>query len=127
MANAEIGELDFAVKDKNYKMRFGSYAIAQLETALGRPMVSIAVELDNPDKRFMKTIVTALWASLQEFHEDEVSLRDAYRILDAAGFQATGEMVAAALNLAFPEVAEGKANPPNRATRRATKATARKA
>lgn len=129
MANHIIGEVDIVVKGRALTMRFGSFAIAELETKIGRPLVSMVHELDNPDKRFMKTLATALWAMLQEYQPesdpDGIDLRTAYRIIDDLGFQAAGEKVAECMNAAFPDIeegAEGTANPPNRQTRRASAA-----
>lgn len=125
MANHIIGEVDLVWNGRPLKMRFGSFAIAELETKLGRPLISMAEELDNPEKRFMKTIVTALWAMLQEYQPEDqpdgITMRQAHRIIDDLGLQHAGEKVAECMNMAFPdagEVAEGAENPPNRKKRR---------
>lgn len=129
MANHIIGEVDLITKDRPLKMRFGSFAIAELESALGRPLIHMVHELDNPEKRYMKTMATALWAMLQEYQpeteQNGIDLRMCYRIIDELGFQAAGEKVAECMNVAFPdagELAEGAANPPNRRTRRVSAA-----
>lgn len=127
MANKEVGEVKLVAKGATYTLRFGSYAIASLETELDRPMLGIALELEDENKRRMKTLVAALWAALQEHHPD-VDMRKAYSILDDAGFTEAGNKIAECLNLAFPDAADvggAGGNPPNRRTRRAAAAKAR--
>ncbi len=130
MANKEVGEVKLVADGATYTLRFGSYAIAQLETELDRPMLGIALELEDENKRRMKTLVAALWAAMQEHHPEDqpggVDMRKAYSILDAAGFTEAGNKIAECLNLAFPDAGEGQgANPPNRRARRKAAATAR--
>lgn len=129
MANREIGECKLTAGDATYTLRYGAFAIAELETELNRPMISIATELENADKRRVKTVIAALWAGLQEHHEG-LTIRDAARIMDTMGFVDAALKVAEALNLAFPPATVGAArggtaNPPNRAARRKTAATKR--
>lgn len=124
MANKQVGEVKLIAGAATYTLRFGSYAIAQLETELDRPMLDLALELEDESKRRMKTLVAALWAALQE-HHPEVDMRRAYSILDDAGFTEAGQKVAECLNLAFPDAEGGTENPPNRRARRKAAATAR--
>lgn len=129
MANRQIGECTLTAGDVTYTLRFGAFAIAELETELNRPMISIATELENVEKRRVKTVIAALWAGLQEHHEG-LTVREAARIMDTMGFVDAALKVAEALNLAFPPAVTGAArggtaNPPNRATRRKTAAKAR--
>lgn len=124
MANREIGEVKLVAKGETYTLRFGSYAIAQMESELGKPMLAIALELEDENKRGMRTLLAALWAALQE-HHPETDMRGAGKILDQAGYVPAGQAIAECLNLAFPET-EGKPRPlPNRKQRRAKKATAK--
>lgn len=124
MANKQVGEVKLIAGSATYTLRFGSYAIAQLETELDRPMLDLALELEDESKRRMKTLVAALWAALQE-HHPEVDMRRAYSILDDAGFTEAGQRVAECLNLAFPDAEGEGGNPPNRRARRRAAATAR--
>lgn len=126
MANKHIGETEIQVEDVVYTLRFGSFAISQLEEELNISIMKIAEELEDPNNRRMKTLIACLWAGLLEHHES-ITMRAAALILDDYGFIATGTKVAEALNLAFPEVEgvadESDVNPPaNRRQRRATKA-----
>lgn len=117
------GEVDFEVKGVRYRLRFGSYAIAQIETALDMSMYELATELENPKKRRMKTLGVALWAGLGEYHP-EIGEREAFRLLDDGGMQYVGGKLGDALTLAFPDGKAGSENPtqPNRRERRAEKA-----
>jgi hypothetical protein len=132
MANRENGEVEL-VADKTYTLRFGSYAIAELEDKLNRPMVSIVQELENPDRRRVKTLIAAGWAALQEFHgEDAPDIKDAARIIDQAGFVVAATKIGECLQAAFPPAkkagrAADEENPPNRKARRAAASPRRRA
>lgn len=126
MANRQVGEVKLVAGDATYTMRFGSYAIAQMEDELDMPMLAFAQELEDPNKRRMKTLGVALWASLQEHHGDAFpQTKDAFRLMDAAGFELVGEKLVEALNLAFPEAEAPAEGNGNRKTRRAAAAKAR--
>lgn len=126
MANKQIGEVTLTTSHGPMTLRFGSYAIAELESELDRPFLSIALELEDAKKRKMRTILACLWAALREHHPGVETLRDAARIMDDVGFIECGMKVADAMNLAFPDPEEGSAGPlPNRKERRAARATAR--
>lgn len=130
MANTENQEVKFTVKGVDYTMRFGSYAVAQMERALDMSMYELALELENPHKRRMATLGVALWAGLNEFHP-EIDERAAFRLLDDGGKEYVGGKLGEALEMAFPDADPkggdaGNPTPANRQGRRAAAAKTRK-
>jgi hypothetical protein len=134
MANKHNGEVKLtAVDGREYILKFGSYALAELEDKAGRSFRDMLEEL-NDEKRFrVKTCILFIWAGLQEHHED-MTVKDAAALVDALGIAQAGEKLSTALVLAFPELkpkegaaVDGDENPTgNRRQRRATAATSRK-
>ncbi len=129
MGNKEVGELVFEAGGKSYTLRFGAWAIAELEAALDRSMMSIAREVENPEELRAHTMIAAIWAGLQQHHPD-IDRRQAAMIMDKIGFAESGDLLGKAFELAFPDQ-EGDAsgeNPPagNRRDRRAAAAKERK-
>lgn len=126
MANKQIGEVTLQTSHGPMTLRFGSYAISEIEDKLDRGFLSIAEELEDPERRKMKTVLACLWAGLREHHPGVEDLKDAAAIMDDVGFITAGLKVAEAMNLAFPDPSEGSAGPlPNRKARRAASARKR--
>lgn len=126
MANKQVGEVSFQAGDETYTLRLGSWAIAELESETGRPILDIATEMEDPAKRRMHTMIAVFCAALRQHHPD-VDRRQAADIMDRAGLPFTMGKLEEALNLAFPEEGEAKStNPPAGNRRQRRKAAAGK-
>lgn len=128
MANRHRGEIEFEANGQTYKMRFGTWAIAELEGKLGRKCGQIFAALEDEKEFNIKTVIACIWAALQEHHEG-TTMKEAAAIIDDLGVIRTGNLIQETLEIAFPdlmdaEVAEsGTDNPTgNRAERRRKKA-----
>ncbi len=71
--------LDFNVGEKTYKLRLATRNIVALEKAIGKNPLGIFK--DGEEVPSVTTMVTILWASLQQFQHG-VSMDDAYDIFD---------------------------------------------
>lgn len=129
MANKQVGEHSFQADGSKWTLRFGAWAISELETELDRSILSIAKELENPEAVRTRTVIACVWAGLQQ-HHPEIDMRTAADLMDKRGLEAVRIDLETAINLAFPEGEGGgsDANPPagNRQQRRAAKAKAGK-
>lgn len=120
------GEVPLKVGGQNYTLLLKSYAIAQIERILDISMFELAVELEDPTKRRLRTIGVALWSALLT-HHPEMTEREAFALIDDGDKEYVLTQLGKAMQAAFPEAKAGDKNPPkpNRKTRRATKAKAR--
>lgn len=128
MSKRITGEITIAANGKTYRLKFGTYALMELESELGRPFVAIVEELNDPARFSIKTAITMIWAALQDHHEG-VSMKEAAAIIDDLGIQAAADKIGEALVAAFPELEKGAAgdgteNP--KASRRQRRAAAAK-
>lgn len=103
MANKENGEVAITAGGKDYIMKFGTFALAELEDKLGRPFAEVLEELNDEKSFRVKTAVATIWAALQHHHEG-LSMREAAEIMDSIGIKEAADTISRALVLAFPEL-----------------------
>jgi hypothetical protein len=102
MGNPLRGEATFEVEGKQYRVRFSWNAAAAYEETAGRPLSDAL--LDVARERFSaKSLRAMLWAGLQDEHED-VSLKDAGRLIDKMGRKEAQRVMGVALRYFFPEL-----------------------
>lgn len=117
MANANRGEVDFAVGEKTYTLRLSLNAIAEIETLLDMGINELIEALKGPFRVANWRVL--LWGALREHHAG-VSLDDAGEVMGEAGIEATVAALNKAMTLAFPDAKAAGENPP-KASRRAGK------
>ena len=102
MGNPLRGEATFEVDGKQYRVRFSWNAAAVYEETAGRPLSDAL--LDVARERFSaKSLRAMLWAGLQDEHED-VTLKDAGRLIDKMGRREAQRVMGVALRYFFPEL-----------------------
>ena len=110
MANPLRGESTFEVEGKQYRVRFSWNAAAAYEEVAGRPLSDAL--LDVARERFSaKSLRAMLWAGLQDEHED-VTLKDAGRLIDKMGRKEAQRVMGVALRYFFPELEKDDAPDP---------------
>ncbi|MEO9297566.1 GTA-gp10 family protein [Devosia alba] len=109
MANEILGEVDFPVGDKTYRLRLSINQIIQVEDLLGIGIIKIAGMFNDVDSLTAGSVRAVLWGALRE-HHPEVDIMGAGDIMAEARLQSTIEHVGRALQAAFP-TAEGKETP----------------
>lgn len=92
---------------EHWKLAFTTNAMCAYEEETQKPFTSVAEVLQGAEtgRLSMRVLRTILWAGLIE-HQESATLREAGRAMDACGFQAVGQQIAAAVRLAFPEARE---------------------
>jgi hypothetical protein len=114
MVNKYNGEISLIAGDQEYVLKFGTYALIELEEYLGRSFSDLLEELNNPKTFMVKTAVAMIWAALQDHHQG-ISIKEVSGIVDLVGIQNTITRLSEALKLAFPELEvseDGDKNPP---------------
>ena len=107
MGNPLRGEASFEVAGKAYRIRYTWNAAAIYEEAAGRPLSDAL--LDVARERFSaKSLRAMLWAGLQDEHQD-VTLRDAGRLIDKLGRKEAQRIMGVALRYFFPELEKEEA------------------
>lgn len=98
MANAQRGEVELVAGEETYTLHFGANAICEAETLLDMGINAINRRLQDKNDFRLSNWRALLWAALRDHHKG-LSLDDASRIMDAAGYevaiQAVGEAIAA--------------------------------
>ena len=132
MANINKGEVSVSVDEKTYTLVFSANGMCEVEDHLKRPWLDIALEIDGWREGFPKdgkpsveqiigmgrrvktSLLRALiWGALRE-HHDEMSIKDAGRLMDRLD-PATGGalgLVADLFRRSSPDDAGGGGNPP---------------
>ncbi|KFC62779.1 hypothetical protein FF80_03346 [Devosia sp. LC5] len=109
MANELLGEVDFPVGDKTYRLRLSINQIIQVEDILGMGIIKIAGMFNDVENLTAGSVRAVLWGALRE-HHPEIDIMGAGDIMAEARLQPTIEHVGRALQAAFP-TAEGKEPP----------------
>ena len=111
MGNPHRGEATFEVDGKQYRVRFSWNAAAVYEETAGRPLSDAL--LDVARERFSaKSLRAMLWAGLQDEHED-VTLKDAGRLIDKMGRKEAQRVMGVALRYFFPELEPAETKSPD--------------
>lgn len=94
-----------------WKIAFTTNAMCAYEEETDKDFTSVAEALSgaNEGRLSMRVMRTILWAGLQE-HQEGATMREAGKVLDACGMTPTGEAIASAIRLAFPEAKEAAGN-----------------
>lgn len=115
--NRERGEVGLVAGDRRLTLRFTTNALCELEAEVGCGITEFGRQLG--EALDMRTSRLLVWAALQAEHGAEfASAGAAGAVMDAAGYQASVEAAARALELAFPvgETSEGNGRAPGRST-----------
>jgi hypothetical protein len=110
-SNPIKGEVSFEAGDQKYTLVLGSYALAALERRQGMPAQKF---FDRPADAFGFDDMLGIFHSGLLQHHD-LSEREAAVIIDQVGALRTGELIAEAVSLAFPEAANATKGPQKRA------------
>lgn len=101
MANKYRGEVTLKAGDKTYTLDLSLNALCEAEGILGRTIMKIAEELNDPERLSVTSLRGILCAALREHHGD-VSVKEAGRIAGVAGFQATLDAIGLAFQASMP-------------------------
>jgi hypothetical protein len=100
VANEARGEREFEAYGKRYVLKFSANALAELEAALGIPILAMADRFSagNAGVRELRAL---LWAGLSE-GQPGMTLLDAGRLIDEVGIREVIGETLAAFEAAFP-------------------------
>ena len=101
MANKQKGEVSFTAEGKAYRFILSVNALCELEDAVGDGAMNIFMAQNDPSRLKIKTARAVFWAGLRDHHPD-MTLEEAGRLVGVIGFQRVNELVAEAINAAFP-------------------------
>jgi hypothetical protein len=118
VANPFRGELGFEADGQAYTLAFTINALVALEDETELTAETIGPALSQGATGRLRMLRTVFWAALLE-HHPEVTQVEAGRIITSVGPQAAMQLVAAALQRAFPPAEEAKAGSRPRKGRRA--------
>lgn len=95
MANAQRGEVAFTANGEEFRLRFGTNALCEIEAACGEGINSVLKKLqgNNPSLLLMRMIFAAGIGKSPE---------TAGEIIDAITMERAGELIGKAMTLAFP-------------------------
>lgn len=112
MPNPLRGEASFETEGRTYRLHYTWNAAADFEEVAGRPLSDALLDVAR-EKLSAKSLRAMLWAGLQEHHE-EVTLKEAGRLIDRIGRREAQRVMGVALRYFFPELEpeEGKAPDP---------------
>lgn len=112
MANPHRGEVALVAGEETYTLHFGANAICQAEDLLDMGINAINRRLQDKDDFRLSNWRALLWAALQDNHKG-LTLEDASRIMDAAGYSETIEAVGEAIAAGQPDAPKNprKASP----------------
>ncbi|MDX1170246.1 hypothetical protein GOL87_25290 [Sinorhizobium medicae] len=111
MANPNRGAVALEAGDKIYSLRFSTNSICELEEHFGKPIMQVVKEMEDQSKVSMGMVRSIVWAALLE-HDENMTHKEAGRILDEAGREVIMEKIGLALQRFFPdEGANEKARP----------------
>ena len=109
MANPHRGEVPFG----DYTLVLSVNALCELESAFEIPIAQLFARLEG-DGVSITDIRTIVWIGLKERHE-ELTEKDAGRIIGEVGMTAAGKAIGEAIRASFPEAeaaeARGKSRP----------------
>ena len=102
MSNPHRGEASFEVEGKAYRVRFSWNAAAEYEEAAGKPLSDALFDIAR-ERLSARSLRAMLWAGLQEHHQD-VTLKEAGRLIDKMGRKEAQRVMGVALRYFFPEL-----------------------
>ena len=114
MSNPHRGEASFEVEGKAYRVRFSWNAAAEYEEAAGKPLSDALFDIAR-ERLSARSLRAMLWAGLQEHHQ-EVTLKEAGRLIDKMGRKEAQRVMGVALRYFFPEIAHGEEKGPDPTT-----------
>jgi hypothetical protein len=112
VANEARGEREFEAYGKRYILKFSAKALAELESALGLPILAMADKF-TAGRAGIRELRALLWAGLVE-GQPGLTLADAGRLIDEVGIREVIGETLAAFEAAFPlpTPPEAKETPP---------------
>ena len=111
MSNPHRGEASFEVEGKAYRVRFSWNAAAEYEDAAGRHLSDALFDIAR-EKLSARSLRAMLWAGLQEHHQ-EVTLKEAGRLIDKMGRKEAQRVMGVALRYFFPELEPAETKSPD--------------
>ena len=102
MGNPHRGEASFDVEGKAFRVRFSWNAAAEYEEAAGKPLSDALFDIAR-ERLSARSLRAMLWAGLQEHHQD-VTLKEAGRLIDKMGRKEAQRVMGVALRYFFPEL-----------------------
>ena len=111
MANPHRGEVGFQYGGRDYKLRFSTNALCELEDLLGVGVNAISQQLGGVDTLRMKTVRAVFWAGLLDNHP-QITILQAGEMLGELGLTTGLKLVGDAFALAFPDPEETSSVPP---------------
>lgn len=114
MTNEESGVFEIKANGKTYKVKFGAAGIRMAERGMGIGLPALFKQIRDPDEVRISNVIILLQAGLQEYH-DGLTEDEAFEILRDIGTSAVGDVLAHAVNAAFPKkiAEEEPENPPD--------------
>lgn len=101
MTNEESGVFEIKANGKTYKVRFGAAAIRMAEREMGIGLPALFKQIRDPEEVRISNVIILLQAGLQDYHEG-LTEDQAFEILRDVGTSAVSEVLARAINAAFP-------------------------
>ena len=111
MGNPLRGEATFEVDGKQYRVRFSWNAAAEYEEAAGKPLSDALFDIAR-ERLSARSLRAMLWAGLQEHHQD-VTLKEAGRLIDKMGRKEAQRVMGVALRYFFPELDPAETKSPD--------------
>lgn len=113
MGNPIMGEVDFPVGDKTYRLRLSVNAIIEVEDILDLGVIALAGMFNAPATLKAGHVRAVLWGALRE-HHPEIDLLGAGDIIADARLLPTIEHVGRAFQAAFPKTEDKQPPSPKR-------------
>ena len=102
MSNRNTGAIDFEALGKQWKIRFSTNALCEIETESGKSALELAQSMDAPGGARVSDVRLMFWAGLLE-HQPDANLETAGRVIDGLGLIRAGEILGEAMIAAFPD------------------------
>lgn len=102
MANRETGYVSFKAQSQNWKLRFTTNALCELEDESGMSAIAFANSMNDEANISIKSMRLMLWAGLIDNHED-ISQKICGVLIDEIGMGEVGNLLGEAFTIAFPE------------------------
>lgn len=111
-ANPQRGEVPFTADGVDWTLRYSTNALCAIEAMVGKPVPALVEELQATPS------LTTMRAMFAGGVKPAITQEQAGELIDTLGFDKAGELVGAALALAFPAEKAGAANPRKAAARK---------
>jgi len=96
------GEVPLKAENKEYKLKFTTNALCELEDLLDMGISEI-LQASLGDILTLKQVRGMLYCACMEYHREEVSLEFAGQIIDVAGYKETWTAVVNAIAACLPD------------------------